>query len=185
MAITVKRLTVDDLDAMPEEHEGDRHELIDGELVVSPPPGLRHQTVSSNVVFALELHVRATNAGRVSTAPTGIQLAPDNVLIPDACFVAADRVPATASKYLSEPPDLVVEILSPRTRRRDQGAKRELYARFGVREYWIVDPTARRITILSLAGNRYASLPLSADGAIQSRVLPGLRLHLEEVFAGI
>lgn len=183
MAITLRRLTVDDLEAIPEEHEGDRQELIDGELIVSPPPGLRHQTVSSNIVFALEQHARTTNAGWVYAAPTGIRFASDNLLIPDAWFIAADRVPAIEQNTMDAPPDLVVEILSPGTHQRDQCVKRELYERFQVQEYWIVDPVRRTVTVLTLADERFEVVPPKADGSIQSRVLPGLVLSLEIVFA--
>jgi Uma2 family endonuclease len=82
-------------------------------------------------------------------------------------------------------PDLVVEILSPGTRRRDLTTKWDLYARFGVREYWIVDPDARNVTVLALTGDKYERVPLTNDDMIQSRVLPGLTLALTAVFMGI
>lgn len=82
-------------------------------------------------------------------------------------------------------PDLVVEILSPRTRRRDLTTKRDLYARFGVQEYWIVDPDARTVTVLALTGDRYETVPLTDEGIIQSRVLPGLTLAPAAIFVGI
>ena len=88
-------------------------------------------------------------------------------------------------KAVDAPPDLVVEILSPATRQRDLTTKREIYARFGVREYWIVDLDARTVTILALAGNTYRPVPGGEGGAIQSRVLPELRLTLEAVFEGV
>src|SRR5215207_1075959 len=88
MATTARRLTFDDLELIPEEHEGERQELIDGELVVTPPPTMNHQSISSNLVYALERTVREQDLGRVYAAPTGIRFTPNNVLIPDIRFIA-------------------------------------------------------------------------------------------------
>jgi Uma2 family endonuclease len=78
-----------------------------------------------------------------------------------------------------------VEILSPGTRLRDLDTKRAIYARFGIQEYWIVDPDARTLTVLSLAGVKFEPVPGEEGGAIASRVLPGLTLALKDVFAGV
>jgi Uma2 family endonuclease len=183
MAITARRLTIDDLDNIPEEHEGDRHELIDGELVVTPVPILRHQRISSNIVYALEQHVREHQLGLVDSAPTGVRLAPDTLLIPDACFVSNAQLGIRSEKTIDGPPDLVVEILSPGSRQRDLELKRALYARFKVPEYWIVDPDERMVIVLTLTGSAYEQIPGESDGTITSRVLPELALKLKQVFA--
>ncbi len=185
MATTVKRLTYFDLDTIPEEHEGDRHELIDGELVVTPVPVMRHQRVSRNLVYALEDHVRERDLGEVHSAPTGVRLANDNLLIPDACFVSDARLGIIGDKTIDGPPDLVVEILSPGTRRRDLGHKREVYARFNVPEYWIIDPDARSVTVLTLTSDHYEEISPNADGTVRSLVLPDLSLTFEAVFKGV
>lgn len=185
MATTVKRLTYLDLDTIPEEHEGDRHELIDGELVVTPVPVMKHQRASNNLVYALEDHVRQRDLGEVHSAPTGVRLADDHLLIPDACFVSHARLDIIGDKTIDGPPDLVVEILSPGTRRRDLGRKREIYARFNVPEYWVVDPDARSVAVLALAGDRYEEIPPNPDGTLPSLVLPELNLTIAAVFKGV
>jgi Uma2 family endonuclease len=185
MSTTLKRLTIDDLEQIPEEHPGDRHELIEGELFVTPVPVSKHQTVSSNVVFALEQHVRQHHLGIVRTAPTGVRLSPENFLVPDACFVARDRLHIRREKWIDGAPDLVVEILSPGTRRRDREVKRQLYARFGVPEYWIIDPEAETETVLTLSSDHYLPIPNRPDSTIESHVLPDLELSLEQVFADV
>jgi Uma2 family endonuclease len=185
MATTITRLTFDDLESIPAEQEGDRHELINGELIVTPVPIPRHQIISSNIDFALQRHVRENSLGRVLHAPTGVRFTPDNLLIPDIIFTAHDRLHVIGSKYVDAPPDLAVEILSPGTRRRDLTVKRDLYARFGVREYWIVDPEATTVTVLGLVGKGYDHIPTNEEGAVQSRVLPELSLPLEAIFEGI
>lgn len=185
MAPTTRRLTVEELELLPQEHEGDRQELIDGELVVTPVPIIRHQVVSMNVTRSLDQHVRPRNLGMVFHAPTGIRFSPQDLLIPDICFVSRERLAILGEKTIEAAPDLVVEILSPGTRQRDLTTKRDLYARFGVREYWPVDLDERFMEVLALVGNAYQPLPAREDGSLQSRVLPDLRLTLADVFEGI
>jgi Uma2 family endonuclease len=185
MATTTTRLTYDDLEAIPQEREGDRHELIDGELIVTPSPIPIHQIISSNIAFVLERIVREQRLGRVFTAPIDIRFTPDNVLIPDIIFIARDRLHVVGPKTVDAPPDIVVEILSPGTRQRDLSVKRDLYAQFGVREYWVVDPRARTVAVYERVGNGYRSVPLTKGGAIQSVVLPALGLTLDAVFEGV
>lgn len=185
MATTARRLTVDDLERLSEEREGDRQELIDGELVVTPVPIIRHQITSMNLTRSLDQHVRPRNLGMVFYAPTGIQFSRHDLLIPDICFVSRERLGILGEKTIEAAPDLVIEILSPGTRRRDLTTKRDLYARFGVREYWPVDPDKRTVEVLALVGVGYQPLPAREDGTLQSRVLPDLRITLEDVFEGI
>lgn len=185
MATTVERFTYDDLESIPQEREGDRHELIDGELVVTPSPMPSHQFVSENISNVLGQFVRERNLGRIAYAPIDVRLTPDNVLIPDIIFIARERKHVVGPKTVDAPPDLVVEILSPGTRRRDQTTKRDLYARFGVREYWIVDLVERTVMVLALVSNHYEPIAPGDDGAIRSGVLPGLVLALGDVFSRV
>jgi Uma2 family endonuclease len=185
MASTTTRLIYDDLEAIPQAREGDRHELIDGELIVTPSPIPVHQIVSLNLVRQLDQHVNATGLGRLLYAPVDIRFTPGNVLIPDIVFITCDRLHIIGPKAIDGPPDLVIEILSPGTRQRDLSVKHSLYARFGVGEYWIVDPEARTMSVFSLIGDRYEPVPTAADGMIHSRVLPELELTLATVFEGI
>jgi Uma2 family endonuclease len=185
MATTARKLTYHDLETIPEERPGDRHEVIAGELVVTPSPTPAHQIASGNIAYPLEHHVREHDLGLVLYAPVDVRLTPDNVLIPDILFIARDRLHIIGEKTIDGAPDLVVEILSPGTRQRDLTVKRALYARFGVQEYWIVDPEAKTVTVLTLKDDRYESLPIADDGRIASRVLPGLRLTTDQVFANV
>jgi Uma2 family endonuclease len=159
MAITARRWTVEEVEALPEEHPGDRHELIDGELFVSPVPIIKHQDCSENIAFALQRHVRRNRLGRVYTAPTGVRLRHDTLVIPDICFVERGRLHMIGAKTIDGAPDLIVEILSPGTRQRDLSTKPALYARSGVAEYWIVDPNVRSVRVLTLTGDPYSGNP--------------------------
>jgi Uma2 family endonuclease len=185
LATTARRFTYDDLEAIPQEREGDRHEIIDGELIVTPSPIPHHQGVSANIVYALERIVREQNLGKVYTAPIDVRFTADYILIPDIVFISRDRLHVIGPKAVDASPDLVIEILSPGTRQRDLTVKRNLYARFGVPEYWVVDPIDRTVSVFERSGSDYQSVPHAANGSIQSRVLPGLELSVDMVFEGV
>ena len=184
MSTTIDRLTYDDLETLSREHNGDRLEIIDGELIVTPSPSWSHQIISANVFRALDRHVYEENLGRVVYAPLDVRFTPDNVLIPDIIFIARDRLHIAGPQTVDAPPDIVIEILSPGTRRRDLVEKRDLYAQFGVREYWVVDPANRAIIVYERVGRMYQPVPVTERGGIQSRVLPELELTVEAVFEG-
>lgn len=185
MATTTRRLTYDDLLSIPQEREGDRHEIINGELIVTPAPVLWHQIVSSNIAYLLNHHVRALELGIVLEAPVDVRLLPETVLEPDIIFISRDRLHIIGPKTVDAGPDLVVEILSPGTRRRDLEVKRDLYARFGVQEYWIADPDVRTLVILALQADAFVEIINVDVGAYSSRVLPGLRLAHDDIFSSI
>ena len=185
MTTTAIRLTVDDLELIPEERVGDRHELIDGELFVTPVPVTTHQRVSINLTLALGSYAHGEGLGEVHAASSGVRFQPDTLVVPDLCFVAQGRLHIVGEKTIDGPPDLIIEILSPGTRRRDLTVKRSLYARFGVKEYWLVDPDAKSVTVLTLTDGQFAPVPQRDDGVVRSLVLPELVLTLAQVFARV
>lgn len=146
--VTARLLTRADLDALPD--DGLRHELIDGQFVMSPAPGTDHQVIADSFVEILRPLVRGTDL-RVLSAPYDVALGP-HVVEPDVLI--ARRADFTA-KDLPAPPLLVIEVLSPSTRHLDRGRKRELYAEAGVAHYWIVDPDAPSITVHELHDGTY------------------------------
>ena len=178
--------TYADLVALPEDQL--RHELIDGEHVVTPSPGTPHQLILWNLSGMLGPYLRANPIGTALAGPFDVKLSPFTVLVPDLVYVTADRFARVVNeKHATAAPDLVVEILSPGTRRRDKGRKRVIYDREGVREYWIVDPEAESIMALRRpradAGlTRVRTWTLEADGVLESPLFPGLRLPLHDVF---
>ncbi len=136
-------LTYDDYVRLPD--DGRRYEIIDGELEVSPAPNPRHQRVSAKFFAILHNHVEERRLGQVYYAPIDVLLARDSIVQPDLVFVAAARELIITERAIEGPPDLVVEILSPWSDRRDRVTKARLFARYGVRQYWIVDPEARTL----------------------------------------
>ncbi len=146
-------LTRDDLAAAPD--DGHRYELVDGILVVTPAPGLSHQTVVLRLAAALE--AARPSALRVLTAPFDVVLAADTVVQPDV--LVARRMDLTG-RDLPAPPVLAVEILSPSTRRIDLTLKRSRYEAAGVGSYWVVDPDEPGLVAweLELEGSRYVEV---------------------------
>ena len=123
-------------------------------------------------------HIESHALGRVYTAPIDVILSPTTVLQPDVVFVAAARTAIITDRAIEGPPDLVVEILSAGTARRDRGAKAKLYARFGIPHYWVLDPKAHTFEALSLHGHSYR-LVASAAGADRIAAAPLADLNLD------
>ena len=165
-----------------------RHELLDGTHVVTPSPNTDHQQLSKRLFLALDRVVEKQALGEVLYAPFDVKLSLFTVLVPDLVFFTTERYARVVNeKHAIAAPDLVVEILSPGTRRRDKGRKRAIYDREGVREYWIVDPESRSITALRRprAGGGLSdvtTLTLEAGGVLESPLFPGLRIPLRDVF---
>ena len=180
------RWTYSDLVALPDDQL--RHELIDGEHFVSPSPATAHQEISKRLFRALDAHVERRRLGEVLYAPFDIKLSAWTVLVPDLVFFTAARFADVVNeKHAVAAPDLVVEILSPGTRRRDLGRKRAVYDREGVGEYWIVDPDAHTITVLrrprSDAGLTDVTVRAVADDdTLESPLFPGLKIRLRDIF---
>jgi Uma2 family endonuclease len=182
------RWTYSDLVALPDDQL--RHELIDGEHVVTPSPAIPHQVILWNITEALGPYLRANPIGTALTGPVDVKLSPHTLLVPDLVYFTSERFAQVVNeKRATAAPDLVVEILSPGTRRRDKGRKRAVYDREGVCEYWMVDPEARSITVLRRprpdAGLTDVTVLVLVDGGVlNSPLFPGLRIPLREVFRG-
>jgi Uma2 family endonuclease len=160
-----------------------RYELLEGELHMSPTPLTRHQRISRNLGFLIETWVRRTGAGELFLAPTGVRLSDRDVVVPDLLVLSAARSALAERRFIAGAPDLMVEILSPGTVRRDLRDKRALYEKAGVREYWIVDPIAERVEQrVSSAGVLRLVGSCGRDEVLRAVTLPGLEIALAEVF---
>jgi Uma2 family endonuclease len=151
---------------------------------VSPAPAPLHQRVLRNLSFALHAHTQARGLGNVYFAPVDVILAPTTVVQPDAIFVASGRDAIVTARDVEGPPDLVVEILSPWSVRRDRVTKAAVYARAGVRHYWLVDPEARIIEIYEAGGEAYQLVAThGAAGVVRTGLFPELEIDLSLVWA--
>ncbi len=170
------RVSYADLERWPD--DGRRYELYDGEVYVIPSPLLIHQMVAACLYDALRGYVR-THGGIVLFAPLDIVLTEHDVVQPDLLLFRREREHLLALRKVTRvPPDLAVEILSKSTARNDRGRKRQLLARHGVREYWLVDPDAVAVEVYSQTEGQLV-LANTATGAepVQSLLLPGLSLR--------
>jgi Uma2 family endonuclease len=178
-----RKLTHADYLLFPE--DGQRHQLIDGEHVVTPAPRLRHQLAVGNLHLLLASFVREHRLGRVVVSPMDAILSDHDVLQPDVLFVSAGNR-AILQDWVRGAPDLVVEVLSPSTRRLDETRKRDVYERCGVTEYWLVDPDAETVKVYRLVDSAYGRPELlsARDGdLLGSPLLPGLAEPVAAVFA--
>ncbi|HEY3915449.1 MAG TPA: Uma2 family endonuclease [Verrucomicrobiae bacterium] len=160
-----------------------RYEVIDGSLLMAPAPDTWHQDWLNQLNVFLTLYLRKKkNPGRLFIAPVDVVLDDENVVQPDLVFVAEKNLHILQRRAVFGAPDLVVEMISPSSVRRDRYEKMSLYARFGVKEYWIGDPANRSLEILTLTGDRYV-LHCSAEekGKLTSLVLTGLEFDLSEL----
>jgi Uma2 family endonuclease len=198
------RLTYQDLLGLPEDLL--RHELIDGKHLMSPAPTPKHQQAVVNLTGLIWSYLQRHPLGRLYVAPTDVVFSDFDVVEPDVIYVSHQR----RDRYLTErclagPPELVVEVLSPSTRRIDEGAKLRLFERYGVSEYWIVDPIQETVRVYRLTeGNpasyrlkqelrrphpgRQPNSPRLADSpgltaTLSTPLLPGLQLTLDQIFA--
>ena len=175
------KLTVADYMNTPDDV---RCQLIDGELILAPSLTTRHQRVSVRLFVDLHQFVRMEGLGEACIAPLDVVFPDREVYQPDILFVSNERKGIITEANIQGAPDLVVEILSPSTQRHDRGHKQDVYAERGVREYWIVDPDARILEVLSAGANGWTpTATFSAEDALASPLLPGLSIDLGQVFA--
>jgi len=178
------KLTYEDYRNAPES-ERERYELFEGELVMVPSPSFKHQLILGNLVDLLRKFVSENDLGMVLFAPLDVILSDDTVLQPDMLFVAKERASIAVKEGIRGAPDLVIEILSEATAKRDRTYKRALYARHGVKEYWLVDPATKTIEVLELEEqgfSRVARYACKEKAPLKSPLLAGLSIDLEKVF---
>lgn len=176
-----RTLTYADLQAMPDDNH--RHELLNGELFVSPAPKLRHQRLVVRLSTAFSVHIDGHGGGEVFIAPTDVVLSDINVVEPDLLFIADAQREILTEANIQGVPSLVIEVVSDS--RQDRVRKRDVYAQFGVPEYWIIDPEADRVEVYRLLEERvYAKPQLFEPGdALTFDGLPGFTLDLQKLFA--
>ncbi|MEK6814137.1 MAG: Uma2 family endonuclease [Nitrospirota bacterium] len=178
------KFTYEDYLLFPE--DGRRHELIGGDRYVTPSPNMKHQAILANLHRILGPFVHERRLGKLLFAPFDILFSDLDVVQPDMLFVSAPRASIITDKNVRGAPDLVIEVLSDSTRKTDEIIKRKLYERFGVQEYWLLDPDLETIKVYQNTEKghiRAAELSREAGDALTSPLLPGLSISLDAVFA--
>jgi Uma2 family endonuclease len=178
------RLTYDDFVHFPD--DGKRHELIDGEHYVTASPNVRHQGILGNLYLVIGNWIEANPIGRVFMAPLDVVLSSWDVVEPDLLYLSNERAAQTLTPAnVRGVPELVVEIASKGTRRRDETIKRRLYDRSGVSEYWVVDPAIDVIRVYRREEKglgRPIELSRETSDMLTTPLLPGLQLPLSRIF---
>jgi len=179
-AVMKKKYTYEDYLKTPDDV---RYELIEGELLMTPSPNTEHQSISMELGYQMVKFVKDNNLGRIFYAPYDVYLDQENVLEPDILFVSKERLSIIGEKNIQGAPDLVVEIVSESNAYRDVIQKKRLYARFGVKEYWLVIPGEKMIEVYNLdkQGYRLSQTCLVGD-TLESQVLKGFKPELREIF---
>lgn len=174
------RVSYSDLERAPE--DGRRYELYDGEVFVVPAPVRRHRVVQQLIAEMLGAYA-LRHGGFAVDSPIDIVFSEYDVLQPDVVYFSAERAHLVdLDRVIRDAPDLCVEVVSPSTAAPDRGRRMQLFARYGVREYWIVDPVARSIEVYRLLGSAYGLLleasgdtlmttPMLADGSVRAASL--------------
>ncbi len=161
------------------------YELINGLLVRKQSPTLKHQRILRRLMTAFDLFAKRTGMGEVLCAPLDVVLDDNNVYHPDIIFVKKDRASILdeVEQVVIGAPDLVVEILSKSTIVYDRGEKKDIYERYGVREYWLVDQRTNNIEVYSYADQRYKLIDnYDETGILKSLTLEGFEMDIEAVF---
>jgi Uma2 family endonuclease len=175
------RVSYADLERAPE--DGRRYELYDGEVYVVPAPIPRHQRVQIRIVEWLDEYAESVGAFVVAS-PIDIVFSEYDVLQPDVVFFQPARAHLIdLDRAIRHAPDLCVEILSPSTEATDRGRKPQVFARYGVPEYWIVDPVSEAIEVHRLEAGTYVLVQRAGgDDEVRSPVLPGTALRARSIF---
>ncbi|MFN4253526.1 MAG: Uma2 family endonuclease [Saprospiraceae bacterium] len=164
------------------------YELIKGEIVKRASPNTPHQQTFTNLFVELGLYNRQKKLGRLFAAPYDVYLDAENAGIqPDILFVTNERdFIIRNNNGIVGAPDLVVEILSKGTMNTDRGDKKDVYEQFAVREYWIVDPSARSVEVYKMEQNRYRLVSSAREeGTFKSSVLPDFEMDVSLVFENV
>lgn len=184
MHSTAVKFTYDDYLLFPD--DGRRHELIEGDHYMTPSPSKKHQRISLNIAYRMKAHLEHYPLGELYAAPFDVVLSNTDVVQPDLFFVSSAKASTVTDRNVQGAPDLVVEILSDTTRKTDEIVKRKLYERFGVQEYWIVDPELEAIKVYRMTTQGYhrtAELSREVDDTLSTPLLPDLTILLKDIFA--
>jgi len=173
--------TYDDYLTLP--NDGRRHEILDGELVMTPVPSTEHQEILLNLIELLRGFVRRESQGKVFCAPTDVVFSMTDVVQPDVVFVSKERLHIITKKNIVAAPDIVIEIVSEATEKMDRVTKKQLYERFGVKEYWLVDSEKQMIEVYELRGREFGPPHIyRASDTFRTALLSNFSFNVGSIF---
>ena len=163
--------------------DGNRYEVIDGDIYMTPPPIVIHHRGAGNLYGFIWQHLRAHPTGDVFMALIGVTLDDSNGLQPDLVYVSNERRGIIKERGIEGAPDLVVEVLSPSTQARDRGVKLRRYAAAGVTHYWLLAPTTLTLEayVLTDAGYELTG-SYGPDAVFSPGLFPGLDIAVDALW---
>ena len=174
-------MTRHDYQLLPE--GGPQWQLVDGELHMAPAPNRYHQDISRNLGYILLRFLEDHPIGKLYFAPFDVYLGDINVVQPDLLFFANERLAHLTDAGAEGAPDLVVEVLSKRNVKLDRGPKKEVYARFGAAELWLIDPDTAQVEVYRLQDDaEVPQVTLRKQQTLTTPLFPGLEIPLDKVF---
>ena len=175
--ITVKELFEMDLE------EGYFYELINGNIVKKQAPSPQHQLAVSNLLTYMNFHALSNELGQCYTAPIDVFFDEHNNTQPDILFIREERAFIVTRDGIEGQPDLIVEVISPSSIKNDRVTKKDLYLKFGVMEYWLIDPIYQTVEIYVLEQDKYVlKFMLVESGEVESQILEGFKIDIKAIF---
>ncbi len=164
--------------------DGRRYEIIEGVLYVANAPSTEHQYTAFKIAFQLELFVQQKGLGTIFTALYEVHLSENSRPVqPDVLFIRSERMGLLSKQAFEGAPDLIVEVISPSSIRLDRTIKFDAYERYGVAEYWLVDPKARLVEVYTWARGEYALFgQYTGEDVVASKLLEGLQIKASLLF---
>lgn len=168
-------------------NDNNRYEVLNGELIMVPAPDSNHQRISRNIEFKIFGLLKKHSIGEVFNAPYDVILDDKSIVQPDILLVLNNNKDKIKKRGFFGVPDLIVEIISPSSRYRDTVQKKDLYEKFGVTEYWLVDPKAEYVEVLTLNNGKYelyseAYFDEEDKQIVASKLIKELTIELKEIF---
>ncbi len=178
----VLKFTTADYENLPS--DGKQYQIVEGELFMTPAPFTKHQIVLRNIFRILDAYVREHDMGDVYFAPVDFVLSDINIVQPDLFFIKKERLSIIGEKNIQSAPDMAVEILSPHSEKLDRVHKKNLYEKFSVKEYWLVDTKEETVEIFYLTPAKTYAAPSLFKGSekVKSRVFSGFRASAKNFF---
>lgn len=158
-----------------------RHEIIEGEHFMSPSPNVYHQKIVGQLFTALLKYIEKKQLGELFVSPIDVVFHETDVCVPDLVFVSNENAAMIKEENIQGAPDLLIEILSPSTKKRDRELKYKRYACYGVKEYWIIDPENQLVEVYDLAANELLKI-VPRNQKLSTPTFTDLNLDLKEIF---
>jgi Uma2 family endonuclease len=173
----------DDIQSLPDWPESPLIELTGGELYLVPSPSLKHQKIVGNMFYLLKKELEKNNTGLLYSAPVDVKFSNEDLIVPDLVYISSNKADIIKDKFIEGSPDLIIEVLSE-NKKRDLVEKKELYERYKVPEYVIIDQYNEKIIHYRLKSNsrEYSSVSIMKKEKFSLLAFPNLIIDVKNLF---